>query len=154
MRLDVLRLTDVLRSTGLSRAALYNRIAKGEFPHQISLGGRSVEWLKAEIDNWINERIRLRSGPAREFSETTSNQENAVLNRHRSGQPGVERFPDRVNCTISVNEGSPDPAELSLVSTKLYFDRTTGSFWLKLLPEEVEDHARHTPRVRTRQSQP
>ena len=40
----ILRVTDVLRRTGFCRSALYNRIAKGEFPHQVSLGG-PLNWL-------------------------------------------------------------------------------------------------------------
>jgi hypothetical protein len=36
---------------------------------------------------------------------------------------------------ISFDKGSPDPAQLHLVGTKIYFDKSTGSFWLKLLPE-------------------
>jgi hypothetical protein len=36
---------------------------------------------------------------------------------------------------ISFDKGSPGPAQLHLVGTKIYFDKSTRSFWLKLLPE-------------------
>ncbi len=58
----ILRLAEVLRSTGLSRATLYNRIAKGEFPRQVSLGGRAIGWVRGEVENWIAERSHLRPG--------------------------------------------------------------------------------------------
>src|ERR1035437_9665923 len=58
----ILRLTDVRKRTGIRRSTLYNRIAKKEFPHQVSLGGRAVGWLKREVDEWVSERMHLRPG--------------------------------------------------------------------------------------------
>ena len=45
----ILRLPEVKRSTGLSRSTIYLRIAEGTFPKSVSLGGRAVGWLEAEI---------------------------------------------------------------------------------------------------------
>lgn len=56
----IIRLRDVQDKTGLSRSGIYQRISEGFFPKAISLGGRSVGWSEAEIDNWIGERMNER----------------------------------------------------------------------------------------------
>ena len=53
----ILRLPDVKRSTGLSRSTIYLRIAQGTFPKPVRLGERSVGWLEAEIQEWLQRRI-------------------------------------------------------------------------------------------------
>jgi prophage regulatory protein len=53
----ILRLPEVKRSTGLSRSTIYLRIAEGRFPKPVSLGGRAVGWLEAEVQDWLTRRI-------------------------------------------------------------------------------------------------
>ncbi len=53
----ILRLPDVKRSTGLSRSTIYLRIAQGTVPKPVSLGGRAVGWLEAEVQQWLQRRI-------------------------------------------------------------------------------------------------
>lgn len=53
----ILRLPEVKRSTGLSRSTIYLRIAEGRFPKPVSLGGRAVGWLEAEVQDWLQRRI-------------------------------------------------------------------------------------------------
>ncbi len=53
IKYNVLRLPEVKSQTGLSRSAIYQRIAEGTFPKQINLGGRAVGWLEEDIQNWI-----------------------------------------------------------------------------------------------------
>ncbi len=53
----ILRLPQIKKRTGLSRSSIYLRMANGEFPVSISLGGRAVGWLEQDIDEWIIERI-------------------------------------------------------------------------------------------------
>ena len=55
----LLRIRNVLATTGLSRAGLYQRISEGCFPKQVKLGSRSVGWIESEISEWIAGRIRL-----------------------------------------------------------------------------------------------
>jgi prophage regulatory protein len=50
----------VINIAGLSRTSIYNRIEEGTFPKQISLGERSVGWIKSEILEWIDSRIKER----------------------------------------------------------------------------------------------
>ena len=68
----ILRLPDVLQRTGLSRSGLYERVKDGEFPPSVSLGGRSVGWVEAEIDNWIARLVSHRGWSNRE-TETREN---------------------------------------------------------------------------------
>ena len=53
----ILRLPAVRASTGLSRSTIYLRVAEGSFPQPVSLGGRAVGWLEAEIQDWLQRRI-------------------------------------------------------------------------------------------------
>lgn len=133
----ILRLAEVRQRTGLSRSSIYKRIEAGEFPHQISLGARAVGWLKREVEDWINRRIQLRPGPAVEFSEESPEVQPAISERVHNRSLKTRRPNEPISCTISVDDGSPDPANLHLVGTQLYFDKSTGDFWIKLLPEPV-----------------
>ena len=54
----ILRLNDVKSRTGLSRSTIYARMAEGDFPSTISLGGRSVGWVETEINDWISARVQ------------------------------------------------------------------------------------------------
>jgi prophage regulatory protein len=54
---SILRLPAVKTRTGLSRSTIYLRISQGTFPKPVSLGGRAVGWLEAEIQDWLQRRI-------------------------------------------------------------------------------------------------
>jgi prophage regulatory protein len=57
----LLRLSEVLRRNGLGRTATYALIARGEFPAPVK-SGRASRWVEEEIDEWIRQLIRVRSG--------------------------------------------------------------------------------------------
>lgn len=57
MQEHILKLSDVIRITGMSGSSIYRGAANGTFPKQIKLGERSSGWLKSEIDQWLQERI-------------------------------------------------------------------------------------------------
>lgn len=57
MATAILRLPAVKARTGLSRSTIYLRISEGSFPKPISLGGRAVGWIEAEITDWLNQQI-------------------------------------------------------------------------------------------------
>ena len=54
---NLIRLPEVLRITGLSRAGVYKAIAAGTFPTQIPIGDRAVAWLEDEVFEWRDTRI-------------------------------------------------------------------------------------------------
>ena len=53
----VLRLPVVKARTGLSRSTIYLRVSQGAFPAPVSLGGRAVGWVEAEVDAWLTAQI-------------------------------------------------------------------------------------------------
>ena len=53
----ILRLPAVKARTGLSRSTIYLRISEGRFPRPVSLGGRAVGWIEAEVDAWLTRQI-------------------------------------------------------------------------------------------------
>jgi prophage regulatory protein len=57
---QIIKLPSVISISGLSRTSIYNRIEEGIFPKQISLGERSVGWVKSEILAWVDSRIKAR----------------------------------------------------------------------------------------------
>ena len=60
----ILRRSEVEQTTGLPRATIYDKIAKGMFPRPIKLGERSVGWLETEIIAWQQARVAERDGTA------------------------------------------------------------------------------------------
>jgi len=67
---SILRLPTVQARTGLSRSTIYLRISEGRFPKPVSLGGRSVGWVEAEINAWLNRQIEHSRQAAREGRDT------------------------------------------------------------------------------------
>ncbi|MBO9644429.1 MAG: AlpA family phage regulatory protein [Pseudacidovorax sp.] len=55
------RLADVIRITALSRSTIYRRIAAGEFPAQVSLGGRATGWRREALKTWLNDPTGFRA---------------------------------------------------------------------------------------------
>ncbi len=53
----ILRLPAVKARTGLSRSTIYLRVSNDQFPKPVSLGGRAVGWVEADIDDWLNRHI-------------------------------------------------------------------------------------------------
>ena len=56
----MLRFPTVKARTGLSRSTIYLRISRGTFPAPVSLGGRAVGWIEAEVNAWLTARIAQR----------------------------------------------------------------------------------------------
>jgi prophage regulatory protein len=54
----ILRRRQVERRCGLSRSAIYQKVADGTFPKPIRLSTHSMGWLAHEVDAWIEQRIR------------------------------------------------------------------------------------------------
>lgn len=55
----IIRLREVAARVALSRSTIYEKIAAGDFPAPVSLGGRRVGWREAEVDDWIASRPRV-----------------------------------------------------------------------------------------------
>lgn len=57
----LVRLHDAMGMTGLSKASIYKKEKKGEFPSRVSLGARSVAWYEHEIQEWVCNRPKVSS---------------------------------------------------------------------------------------------
>lgn len=56
----IIRLKEVMDSTGLARSTIYKYISEGAFPKPVSLGERCVGWVESEVQEWIVARIEDR----------------------------------------------------------------------------------------------
>jgi len=56
----IIRLKEVIDSTGLARSTIYKYIAENTFPKPVSLGDRSVGWVDSEVHDWILARVEER----------------------------------------------------------------------------------------------
>ncbi|EIV5805228.1 AlpA family transcriptional regulator [Klebsiella aerogenes] len=53
----LLRLPEVQRRTGYSKAWIYRLISQKRFPTSIKIGSRAIAFVESEIDEWISQRI-------------------------------------------------------------------------------------------------
>lgn len=57
----MLRLPQVVSSTGLCKTQIYELQAQGDFPMRVKLTARSVAWLESEVQAWLARRIRSKT---------------------------------------------------------------------------------------------
>lgn len=55
----VIPLDRVLEKTTLGRSTIYNYMKQGRFPAAVRLSDRNVAWVEAEVDAWLQERIKM-----------------------------------------------------------------------------------------------
>ena len=55
--LQILRLEQVCRMTGLSKSLVYQMEAEQRFPKRIRLTERAVGWIEGEVQGWLAERV-------------------------------------------------------------------------------------------------
>lgn len=63
----IIRLKEVIDSTGLARSTIYKYVGEGVFPKPVSLGDRCVGWVDSEVQDWILARVE-----ARDFQEAAA----------------------------------------------------------------------------------
>ena len=61
---SLIRLTEVQRRTGYSKAWIYRLLKEKRFPSSIKIGSRAIAFIESEIDEWINQRIAESRGEA------------------------------------------------------------------------------------------
>lgn len=57
MTQSLIRLSEVQRRTGYSKAWIYRLISQKRFPQSVKIGTRSIAFIESEVDEWINQRI-------------------------------------------------------------------------------------------------
>jgi len=55
---EFIRLNVVQEITSLSKSTIYRLISEGEFPKQIQIGKRAVVWVRSDINDWINQKLK------------------------------------------------------------------------------------------------
>ena len=65
MPISLIRLPEVQRRTGYSKAWLYRLLKENRFPQSVKLGTRAIAFVESEIDEWISQRIAERDQPER-----------------------------------------------------------------------------------------
>ena len=56
-RVQILRLPQVCKVTGLGRSMIYQLEAQQHFPCRVRIGARAVGWVEAEVQGWLAGRI-------------------------------------------------------------------------------------------------
>ncbi|MNC51328.1 Prophage CP4-57 regulatory protein (AlpA) [compost metagenome] len=57
MSKSLIRLSEVQRRTGYSKAWIYRLISQKRFPSSIKIGSRAIAFVESEIDEWVTQRI-------------------------------------------------------------------------------------------------
>ncbi len=55
----LIRTTEVLRMTGLSRTSIWRLERQGDFPARRQVSGNAVAWLESEVLEWITSRPQV-----------------------------------------------------------------------------------------------
>ncbi|MDH6150606.1 MULTISPECIES: helix-turn-helix transcriptional regulator [Paraburkholderia] len=48
---------------GMERSAIYERIARGDFPKPVTIGTAAVRWIEAEVVAWVQQQIDASRAP-------------------------------------------------------------------------------------------
>ena len=63
--LRFVRLTEVMRMTGLRKTTIYQLQSDGEFPQRVQITANCVGWIESEIQSWLNDRAGGRQATPR-----------------------------------------------------------------------------------------
>lgn len=56
----LVRLSEILRRVPYSEAHIWRLERSGKFPRRAQLGANRVAWVEAEIDEWLNAKVKER----------------------------------------------------------------------------------------------
>ena len=65
----LIRLPEVISTTGLSRSEIYRLESIGKFPKRVPLSERMTTWSAGEVQEWVRARIAEREGAAKKRSD-------------------------------------------------------------------------------------
>ena len=57
---SLIRLAEVQKRTGYSKAWIYRLLKDNRFPKSVKIGSRSIAFVESEVDDWISQRIEER----------------------------------------------------------------------------------------------
>lgn len=56
----ILRMRELTRFIGLSKASIHRMINAGTFPGSVPLGVAAVGWMRSDVERWIADRVSMR----------------------------------------------------------------------------------------------
>lgn len=56
----ILRISDVVQKTGLSRTSIYQRLRHQDFPRPVELGPRAIGFIESEVDDFLRRLVKKR----------------------------------------------------------------------------------------------
>lgn len=60
-----LRLQQVIEKVGFEKTAIYERVARREFPRPVPISGSTtVRWVESEVDDWMDAQVQARDQAA------------------------------------------------------------------------------------------
>jgi len=59
--MQLLRIADVSKKVGLCKSRIYAVMKTEGFPQPVQLSAKSVAWVNAEVDAWIEQRLAARN---------------------------------------------------------------------------------------------
>jgi prophage regulatory protein len=62
--IQILRLPEVCKTTGLGRSMVYQLEAERRFPARVNISERAVGWVEEEVQGWLAERIQRSRRPS------------------------------------------------------------------------------------------
>jgi prophage regulatory protein len=68
---QILRLPQVCKVTGLCRSMIYQLEANRRFPHRVRIGLRAVGWVDSEVQCWLASRIERCRASERQTKQYT-----------------------------------------------------------------------------------
>ncbi|HDG1711061.1 TPA: AlpA family transcriptional regulator [Kluyvera ascorbata] len=54
---NLIRLPEVQRRTGYSKAWIYKLLKEKRFPAAVKIGSRAIAFVESEVNDWVNQRI-------------------------------------------------------------------------------------------------
>lgn len=65
----IIRLRTVLDRTGLSRSAIYRKIAEGTFPAQVKISINGAGWRESDVNRWVADPVYWHTNASRKKSD-------------------------------------------------------------------------------------
>lgn len=57
----LIRMSEVMKMTGIGKTAIYGRIKEHTFPEPVKLG-RASTWVESDVQKWVDEQIAANRG--------------------------------------------------------------------------------------------
>ena len=70
--MQIIRISEVIKQTGLSSASVYKQIRLGLFPKPVKITARASGWCSSQVDAWINSKLDQNQAESKDALELTN----------------------------------------------------------------------------------